>query len=56
MYEIKCPDCGWFPEDQWREGEVPCDICNEHAALECPECHELFDEIYDHTTLERRGL
>ena len=45
--EIKCPECGeWHNHEEWKETEVPCDLCGEHLAMECPNCKERFDHVY----------
>jgi hypothetical protein len=47
--KILCPECNTF--SLWSEwdpySEVGgCDLCDTHAALECPRCRYPFDHIY----------
>ncbi len=43
-----CPNCKKkSPVEDWDEAFVDCEICGEHDARQCPECFNLFDNIYD---------
>lgn len=49
--DIKCDGkdgCGeWVHEDKWIYTEVGCSDCGSHGAEECPECHAVYDNVYD---------
>lgn len=53
----QCPDCEFIgPEfednhpstsGQWIEVEVYCEDCGSHYASQCPQCHAVFDHVWD---------
>lgn len=48
--EILCPECHeWAPLRYWRETEVGCETCGEHAAMQCPMCGLPFDHVWGPT-------
>lgn len=47
---VECPECATLsPLSAWREGEVYCELCGDHAAMICPACDEFFDHVYGPT-------
>jgi C4-type Zn-finger protein len=46
--EIKCPACGRTSSAElWRDVDVPCEVCDDHAGTECPVCKYSFDCVWD---------
>ncbi len=44
----KCPLCGKVaPKYHFIEREMSCEDCGSHEALECPNCGELIDLVYN---------
>ena len=47
---VRCPECkADTPLAAWREGEVYCEDCGDHAAMVCPSCDERFDHVHGPT-------
>ncbi len=48
--EVECPECeDFWPADEWRVWEVPCDSCGCHFTLTCPDGH-FFDPYHGDVT------
>lgn len=44
---ILCCECNnATPLSDWREGDVYCEDCGDHAALICPACEERHDHVF----------
>lgn len=44
---IRCSACGeWSHHGGWKEVDVYCEVCGEHAAIRCPKCGEDFDHVW----------
>jgi hypothetical protein len=46
---IRCME--WFPEEDWEETFIWCDICYEHDAIRCPLCEYTFDFVLSREVL-----
>ena len=47
---ILCPECKEASELKlWTEGVVDCELCGDHATMECPRCAYGFDHVYHMT-------
>ena len=45
--EVECPECKeWSKIEDWRETELYCELCGDHAAAVCPECDVAFDHVW----------
>lgn len=54
--KLKCANCKkWIPFKDWQHIEMYCDICGDHAGLQCPECSEQYDHVWDDETIEVRN-
>jgi len=49
--DVQCPEPGclaWSPLADWREIDIPCELCGDHPGLVCPVCYEAQDHVFDH--------
>jgi hypothetical protein len=48
MEKYKCITCGFIGTDEeYIETETYCECCGEHLAYKCPNCDEVYDNVWD---------
>ena len=55
---LKCPKCGFIENDEerFRNTEVGCEDCGSHSAIQCPNCDEYFDHVWEGEVCLECGL
>lgn len=48
MTHYKCFYCKEItPKEDWKEGYIHCDLCNEHEGVICPKCDRVADNMWN---------